>query len=164
VLVQLALRDLAIVERLELDLEPGMTAITGETGAGKSILVDAVALALGGRAEPGLVRAGAERAEVSLVFDLSAAPAARDWLAGQDLDEGETLVVRRTVGADGRSRGWINGRPATMQLLQALGERLVARARPRARTLCSPAPPPSSRRWRRWIRTWGLRARWWTRP
>ena len=125
VLTHLSLRDLAIVERLELDLAPGMTAITGETGAGKSILVDAVGLALGDRAGAGLVRAGAERAEVSLVFDLAAAPEARAWLAEQALDEGDELVIRRTVGADGRSRGWINGRPATMQLLQALGERLV---------------------------------------
>ncbi len=125
VLVHIALRDLAIVERLELALGPGMTAITGETGAGKSILVDAVGLALGDRAEPGLVRAGAERAEVSLVFDLERVPAARAWLAERELDEGAELVLRRTVGADGRSRGWINGRPVTMQALQELGALLV---------------------------------------
>ena len=124
-LVHIALRDLAIVERLELALGPGMTAITGETGAGKSILVEAVGLALGDRAEPGLVRAGAERAEVSLVFDLERAPAARAWLAERELDEGAELVLRRTVGADGRSRGWVNGRPVTMQALQALGALLV---------------------------------------
>ena len=115
-----------IVERLDLELAAGFTALTGETGAGKSILVDAVKLALGDRADPGVVRAGAQRAEVSADFDAGALPAVREWLAAQDFDEGDgACLVRRTVDSTGRSRAFVNGRPATAAQLRELGEMLV---------------------------------------
>ena len=94
----LSIRDYVIVGRLEVELGPGFSTLTGETGAGKSILIDALALALGGRAEAGVVRTGAERAEVSAEFDLAAAPRAQEWLSANDLDEGEgACLLRRTV-------------------------------------------------------------------
>src|SRR5258706_15812303 len=99
----LAIRDYVIVERLDLELASGFTALTGETGAGKSILVDALGLALGGRADAGIVRAGASRAEVSADFEIDALPAVRDWLAAQDLDEGDgACILRRTVDSGAR--------------------------------------------------------------
>jgi len=124
VLRALSIRDYVIVERLDLELAAGFTALTGETGAGKSILIDALMLALGERADPGVVRAGAQRAEVSADFD--AEPAARLWLAAQDFDEGDgACLLRRTVDASGRSRGFVNGRPATAAQLRELGDLLV---------------------------------------
>jgi len=126
VLRALSIRDYVIVERLDLELASGFTALTGETGAGKSILVDALGLALGGRADGGVVRAGAQRAEVSADFDVEALPAAREWLAAQDFDEGDgACILRRTVDASARSRGFVNGRPATAAQLRELGEMLV---------------------------------------
>jgi len=122
----LSIRDYVIVERLDLELAGGFTALTGETGAGKSILVDALALATGGRADAGVVRAGAPRAEVSADFDVSAVPAAREWLATQELEEGDgACLVRRTIDGTGRSRAFVNGRPATVAQLRELGEMLV---------------------------------------
>lgn len=118
-------RDLAIVSSLELDFEAGMTALTGETGAGKSILIDALGLALGGKADVAMIRAGCERAEVIAGFELSACPGARDWLAEQDLDDGEECLVRRLLVRKGRSKAYVNGRPATGAQLQGLGEHLV---------------------------------------
>src|SRR5258706_10876073 len=110
----LSIRDYVIVERLDLELASGFTALTGETGAGKSILVDALKLALGDRADAGVVRAGAQRAEVSADFDVASLPGVREWLAAQDLDEGEgACIVRRTLDATGRSRAFVNGRPGT---------------------------------------------------
>ncbi|HUL94501.1 MAG TPA: DNA repair protein RecN [Usitatibacter sp.] len=122
----LAIRDYVIVERLDLELASGFTALTGETGAGKSILIDALNLALGDRAEASVVRAGAQRAEVSADFDVQGAPGVREWLAAQDLDEADgACLVRRTVDTGGRSRGFVNGRPATAAQLRELGEMLV---------------------------------------
>lgn len=122
----LSIRDYVIVDRLDLELSSGFTALTGETGAGKSILVDALALALGGRADAGVVRAGAQRAEVSADFDAAALPGVREWLATQALDEGDgACLLRRTIDAGGRSRGFVNGRPATAAQLRDLGERLI---------------------------------------
>src|SRR6185369_10157120 len=122
----LSIRDYVIVERLDLELAAGFTALTGETGAGKSILVDALGLALGGHADAAIVRAGASRAEVSADFDIDALPGVRDWLAAQDLDEGDgTCILRRTVDSGARSRGFVNGRPATAAQLRELGEMLV---------------------------------------
>jgi DNA repair protein RecN (Recombination protein N) len=121
----LSIRDYVIVDRLDLELGPGFTALTGETGAGKSILVDALALTLGGRADAGVVRSGAQRAEVSADFDAASLPAVREWLAAQDLDEGDGCLVRRTIDAGGRSRAFVNGRPATAAQLRDLGEMLV---------------------------------------
>ena len=122
----LSIRDYVIVERLDLELASGFTALTGETGAGKSILVDALGLALGGRADAGIVRQGAQRAEVSADFDIDSLPAVREWLAAQDFDEGDgACILRRTVDASARSRGFVNGRPATAAQLRELGEMLV---------------------------------------
>ncbi len=122
----LSIRDYVIVERLDLELASGFTALTGETGAGKSILVDALGLALGGRADAGIVRAGSQRAEVSADFDTEALAEVCEWLAAQDFDEGDgACLLRRTVDTSGRSRGFVNGRPATAAQLRELGDMLV---------------------------------------
>ncbi|HSS27120.1 MAG TPA: DNA repair protein RecN [Usitatibacter sp.] len=122
----LSIRDYVIVERLDLELAGGFTALTGETGAGKSILIDALLLALGGRADPAAVRAGAQRAEVSADFEVGEAGPARAWLRSLDFEEEDgACLVRRTVDAGGRSRGFVNGRPATAAQLRELGEMLV---------------------------------------
>ena len=124
-LTLLQIRDFAIVEHVELELRPGFTALTGETGAGKSILVDALLLAVGGRADSGSVRHGAERAEVTAVFDLRGNDAALGWLEEQAIGHDGECVLRRVVGADGRSRAFVNGQAAPLQSLRALGEHLV---------------------------------------
>lgn len=124
-LLALRIRDFVIVDRLELDFRPGFTVLTGETGAGKSILLDALGLVLGERADAGLLRSGAERAEIEAEFDLAALPAARDWLREQELDGDDVLLLRRTVDAGGRSRGFLNGRAATVQQLREIGELLI---------------------------------------
>ncbi len=124
-LTQLRIRDFAIVGELELELAAGMTAVTGETGAGKSILVDAIGLLLGGRADSSTIRHGAERADISAVFDLDALPAVRTWLTERDLDSNQECHLRRVVARNGRSRNYINGVPQPAQALRELGERLV---------------------------------------
>jgi DNA repair protein RecN (Recombination protein N) len=122
----LSIKDLAVVQALSLDLEPGLTVLTGETGAGKSILLTALGMALGERADAGLIRPGANRAEIDLVFSLADAPAARTWLAERELlDEADDCVIRRVINQDGRSRAFINSRPATLQSLQELASNLV---------------------------------------
>ena len=120
---RIALRDFAIVESLELDLDDGFVALTGETGAGKSILIDALQLALGSRADAGVVREGAQRAEVAAEFQPGAL--LDDWLHEAGFDASDTLLVRRTIDAQGKSRGWINGSAATAAQLRAVGDRLV---------------------------------------
>ncbi|WP_412851693.1 DNA repair protein RecN [Ectothiorhodospira shaposhnikovii] len=123
-LTHIQIRDFAIVDELTLDLSTGMTALTGETGAGKSILVDALGLVLGDRADSTTVRHGAERAEISARFDISREAEARAWLESQDLDTEECLI-RRVIARDGKSRAWINGSAVTLQSLKSLGEMLV---------------------------------------
>ncbi|MCI0510056.1 DNA replication and repair protein RecN [Chromohalobacter marismortui] len=123
-LIQLAIRDYAIVERLDLDLHDGMTAITGETGAGKSIMLGALGLCLGERADAGSVRHGCERADISARFDIARLTAARAWLTERELAHDECLL-RRVVTASGRSKAWINGQPVTVSDLKALGEHLI---------------------------------------
>src|SRR5215467_7500548 len=109
----LIIRDFVIVERLELEFAPGFTVMTGETGAGKSILIDALAMVLGARAEAIAVRQGAERAEISAEFDPAKHPAALRWLADSDLAGDDAgCLVRRVIEVGGRSRAYINGRPA----------------------------------------------------
>ena len=124
-LCQLQIRDFAIVEAVELELRPGFTALTGETGAGKSILVDALLLAVGGRADSGAVRHGAERAEVTATFDVSGNTAALAWLAEQEIAHEGEVFLRRSVAADGRSRAYVNGQAMPVQSLRALGEYLL---------------------------------------
>ncbi len=122
-LARLSIRNVVLMERLDLDLGAGLCVLTGETGAGKSILLDALGLALGRRADSALVRAGADRASVSAVFEVPSA--ARAWLAERDLDAGDELVLRRSVGADGRSRAFVNDAPVTVAALGQLGGLLV---------------------------------------
>ena len=119
------LRDFAIIESLDLELEPGMTALTGETGAGKSILIDAIGLVLGDRADSGVVRHGAEKTEITLTIDISDTPSALTWLQENDLDEDEQCILRRVITNSGKSRAWINSRPANLSMLRQLGEQLV---------------------------------------
>jgi len=124
-LCRLTIRDFVLVDRLELDLQPGFGTLTGETGAGKSILVDALAFALGERADTGLIRAGCDRAEVTAEFDLTAAPDASAWLLAHDLDTQGGLLLRRVVDGNGRSRAYLNGSPVTVQQLREVAESLV---------------------------------------
>ncbi len=124
-LTHLSIRDFAVVRSTELEFGPGLTVISGETGAGKSLLVDALGFLSGQRADSGMVRHGAARAELSAQFDLADAPAARAWLSDNEFDDGDDCQLRRTLRADGGSRAWINGRPATLAQLAALAARLV---------------------------------------
>lgn len=117
------LRDFVIVHQLEIELAAGFTVLTGETGAGKSILIDALQLALGARADAAVVREGAARCEISACFDCPAF--LRGWLEESGLVASEELLLKRTVDAQGKSRAWINGSPATATQLRELGERLV---------------------------------------
>ncbi|KAB2927649.1 MAG: DNA repair protein RecN [Dechloromonas sp.] len=121
----LSIRDFVIVDRLELEFEPGFGTLTGETGAGKSILIDALALAIGERADAGVVRSGCDKAEVTAVFDIAALPEVRAWLAEAELEAEDELLLRRVVDAGGRSRAWINGSPATVQQLREVSDWLV---------------------------------------
>jgi DNA repair protein RecN (Recombination protein N) len=124
-LTRLQIRNFAIVDQATIEFHGGMTVLTGETGAGKSILVDAIGLVTGERGSGGLVRAGCDRAEFSAEFDLSQHDEARGWLREQALDADSECLLRRVVGADGRSRAFINGNPVTLQNLKALGEILL---------------------------------------
>ena len=121
----LTLRDFVIVDRLELEFLAGFGALTGETGAGKSILIDALALALGERADAGVVRFGCDKAEIAATFEIAALPEVRQWLAANDLEADDELLLRRVVDVGGRSRAYINGSPATVQQLREVGEWLV---------------------------------------
>ena len=126
-LTHLQIRDLAVVAALDLNFGRGLTVLTGETGAGKSILLTALGLALGDRADSGFIRPGAARTEVSLEFDLSDAPEARVWLEDNELRDPDdaACLIRRTVAQDGRSKAFVNNRPVTLQSLQELGSGLM---------------------------------------
>lgn len=124
-LTQLTVSNYAIAERVELQLNRGMTALTGETGAGKSIVLDALSLAIGGRGDAGAVRHGARRADITASFDISRIPAARQWLENQDLDDGHDCILRRVISRDGRSRAYINGQPCPLSQLRELGATLL---------------------------------------
>ena len=121
----LTIRDFVIVDRLELEFSTGFGALTGETGAGKSILIDALALALGERADAGVIRSGCDKAEVAATFDVASLPEVGAWLKANDLEGDDELLLRRVVDAGGRSRAYINGSPATAQQLREVGEWLV---------------------------------------
>ena len=122
-LTHITLRDFVIVHALELDMGSGFTVLTGETGAGKSILIDALQLALGARADASVVREGASRCEISAEFDVT--PATRDWLQEAGFDTDNSLLLRRTIDATGKSRAFINGSPATATQLRELGDLLL---------------------------------------
>jgi len=122
----LSIQDFVIVDRMELEFVPGFTVLTGETGAGKSILIDALSLALGERGDAGVVRSGCERAEISAEFDVGRLPELSDWLRENELEgDAGVCLMRRVIDASGRSRGFINGCSATLQQLRAAGEKLI---------------------------------------
>ncbi len=124
-LTHIQIRNFAIIDELDLELQPGLTVITGETGAGKSIMIDAIGLALGDRAGSDLVRAGADKAEISLTLEVRD-PVVAAWLQENDLDlDGGECILRRVVTREGRSRAYINGSPAPLARLRELGDRLV---------------------------------------
>jgi DNA repair protein RecN (Recombination protein N) len=124
-LAHLSLKQFAVVNAAELAFGPGLTVISGETGAGKSLLVDALGLLSGLRADSGVVRHGADRAELIADFTLHDAPLAQAWLRENELDEDESCQIRRVIRADGGSKAWINGRPVTLTQLTELSGRLV---------------------------------------
>ncbi len=125
-LTHLTISNYALVRQLDLDFSSAMTVVTGETGAGKSIMLDALGLTLGDRADARLIAAGSDRAEISSVFDVSRIPDAMDWLDRRDLDNQEdTVILRRVLTRDGKSRGFINGTPATLSDMRHLGSFLV---------------------------------------
>ena len=121
----LTVKDFAIVAAADIAFGPGMTVVTGETGAGKSLLVDALLLLAGGRADAAQVRHGCERAELTATFDLSDRADLRDWLANEELDEDGTCQLRRVIRSEGSSRAWINGRPVTLTQLKTLASGLI---------------------------------------
>lgn len=122
-LKRIVLRDFVIVGELDLDFSPGFTVLTGETGAGKSILIDALQLVTGARADAGTVREGASRADLSAEFDCPAALG--PWLNEAGFDRADSLLMRRTIDLQGKSRGWINGSPATATQMREIGEQLI---------------------------------------
>jgi DNA repair protein RecN (Recombination protein N) len=124
-LSRLAIRDIVLIDRLDIDFTCGLSVLTGETGAGKSILLDAFALALGARGDVALVRHGAEQGQVTAVFDIAPQHPARDWLAANDIPAEDALILRRVQLADGRSRAFINDQPVSVQVLKTLGTLLV---------------------------------------
>ena len=127
-LQQLSIQNYATVDTLEIEFKAGMSVISGETGAGKSIMLGGLGLTLGDRADKGIVRTGANKADICAAFDISNIPAAQKWLSENDLEEesdSSSCLLRRVVNADGRSKGYINGSPVTMASLKSLGEMLL---------------------------------------
>ena len=125
-LTELQIRDLAVIEAVTVDLQGGFTVLTGETGAGKSILIDALALAVGERGDAQAIRAGASRLEVLATFETGGTSRASRWLRDHELaDDSDSCLLRRTIATDGRSKAWINGRPVPVHTLRELGVMLV---------------------------------------
>jgi len=121
----LNIKNFAIIEDLELDLHPGMTALTGETGAGKSIIIDSLEFVLGAKTDTTIIRNGAERCEVTAIFDINNLPRITEWLIDKELDSENECILRRVVTKDGRSKNTINGHHATQQIIRELGELLL---------------------------------------
>jgi len=121
----ITVRNYAVIDEVDVEFQPGMSVLTGETGAGKSILVDALGLALGDRADAGAVRTGCREARISVLFECPQGHPALNWLTERGLDQDRTCVLRRIVSAKGRSRAFVNNQPATLQDLRAVGSRLV---------------------------------------
>ncbi|GAA3931308.1 DNA repair protein RecN [Litoribacillus peritrichatus] len=125
-LQQLSVHNFAIADHIELQINNGLTVITGETGAGKSIMLDALCMASGDRADAGVVKHGSDKAEISASFDIQTLPKVQHWLHQEDLDDEEGLcLIRRVITKEGRSRGYINGRPCPISKLKILGEQLL---------------------------------------
>ncbi|KKX29251.1 DNA repair protein RecN [Rhizobium sp. LC145] len=124
-LIQLSIRDIVLIERLDLAFESGLSVLTGETGAGKSILLDSLSLALGGRGDGGLVRHGEEKGQVTAVFDVPPGHAARLLLRENGIDDDGDLIFRRVQSADGRTRASVNDQPVSVQLMRQAGQSLV---------------------------------------
>src|SRR5262245_39210780 len=124
-LTRLSIRDIVLIDRLDIDFASGLSALTGETGAGKSILLDSFAMALGARGDAALVRHGAEQGQVTAVFDLPADHPARALLADNDIPAEDELILRRVQLADGRTRAFVNDQPVSAQILKSLGAVLV---------------------------------------
>ena len=124
-LSRLSIRDIVLIERLDIDFADGLAALTGETGAGKSILLDAFALALGGRGDQMLVRQGLEQGQVTAVFDVAQGHPARALLAANDISSEDELILRRVQLSDGRTRAFVNDQPVSVQVLKQLGSALV---------------------------------------
>ncbi|HZT25933.1 MAG TPA: DNA repair protein RecN [Pseudolabrys sp.] len=124
-LSRLSIRDIVLIERLDIDFDAGLAVLTGETGAGKSILLDAFALALGARGDQALVRHGAEQGQVTAVFDIAARHPARGVLQANDIRAEDSLILRRVQLADGRTRAFVNDQPVSVQVMKQLGEALV---------------------------------------
>jgi DNA repair protein RecN (Recombination protein N) len=124
-LTRLSIRDIVLIDRLDLDVTPGLSVLTGETGAGKSILLDAFALALGARGDVALVRQGAEKGQVTAAFDVPGAHPVRGLMAGNDIQADDELILRRVQFADGRTRAFVNDQPVSVQTLKILGAALV---------------------------------------
>ena len=124
-LVHLAIRDFVLIERLDLTFRPGLCALTGETGAGKSIMLDALGMALGERAERSMIRAGASRCTVTATFEPPDGPALPALFEEHGLDQDGDLVLRRSLQADGRSRAFVNDQPVSVALLRRIADLMV---------------------------------------
>src|ERR1700744_1275562 len=124
-LVRLTTRDIVLIDRLDLEFGPGLSILTGETGAGKSILLDSLSLALGGRGDGGLVRHGEDKGQVTAVFDVGMDHAARKLLRENGIDDDGDLIFRRSQSSDGRTKAYVNDQPLSVQLMRQAGQLLV---------------------------------------
>ena len=124
-LTQIHIQNFVIVEKMTLQFERGLSVLTGETGAGKSIWVDAVLLALGSRADGPIVRSGCLQCDIVLTFDISALPQAQNWLKANDMQDGHECVIRRVIKADGKTSSYLNGRPTSLYTIRELAPHLI---------------------------------------
>ena len=150
-LSRLSIRDIVLIERLDIDFSPGLSVLTGETGAGKSILLDALSLALGARGDASLVRHGAAQGQVSAVFDVPRNHPARAILADNALDDDGDIILRRVQTADGRTRVFVNDQPSSVTLMRDIGRALVeihGQHDERALVDAGRPPRPARRLWR----------------